>query len=347
MVGVNIIPEYYPWPWRQHMLGHALSSTWEEVLHRANTPSASLASLAIWLLWYHFRGLGALLVPSTTVLVCDALIWERRFLFLIQLHLCLASFDFSLHPFHPTSPIPPPLAAVAQAVWLQRFRIGRHVWAQQFPCQAVICALERQRLMGSGDRERGGDKEEDWEWDKGEEALNNEDKHSLKGCWFIWLALSYGRNLQQNGWRVTFECAYRAAVGGCSVGSEIKCGNSCSGLLRFRWNGGGLIALWQHSHVNWCSSSSSHGADEFLHYYCTSDLAGRESHWRVLTRAEYQGQTLASLIRGRVVSLSLSVPLAHSQELTLEDLLLKVLIKTTHLFKFNSTCQCDKQFPGW
>lgn len=108
MVGVNIIPEYYPWPWRQHMLGHALSSTWEEVLHRANTPSASLAGLAIWLLWYHFRGLGALLVPSTTVLVCDALIWERRFLFLIQLHLCLASFDFSLHPFHPTSPIPPP-----------------------------------------------------------------------------------------------------------------------------------------------------------------------------------------------------------------------------------------------
>lgn len=73
-------------------------------------------------------------------------------LILTQLHLCLASFDFPLHPLHHTSPIPPPPCS-SQAVWLQRFRIGRRVWAQRFPCLAVICALQRQRLMGSGNRE--------------------------------------------------------------------------------------------------------------------------------------------------------------------------------------------------
>lgn len=79
--------------------------------------------------------------------------------------------------------------------------------------------------------ERDGDKEEDSESETEVGKPWTIKTNSLKGCWFIWLVLSYGRNLQQNGWCVTFKCLYRAAVGSCSVGSEIKCGNSWSGLL--------------------------------------------------------------------------------------------------------------------
>lgn len=46
----------------------------------------------------------------------------------------------------------PPLPAVRRSDY-RRVMLGQRVWAQQSPCQAVICALERQRLMGSGNRE--------------------------------------------------------------------------------------------------------------------------------------------------------------------------------------------------
>lgn len=77
-------------------------------------------------------------------------------------------------PFITPHPFLPPRGS--QAVWLQRFRIGRRVWAQRFPCLAVICALQRQRLMGSGNRERRRQRGRLWEWDRGGKALSDQDK---------------------------------------------------------------------------------------------------------------------------------------------------------------------------